>query len=340
MTMGKIPENSTEELQSAIAAILESAPTWVILCHVKPDGDTLGSGSALVSLGRSLGKKVFWGGADPYPKGYAFLPEADSYIAGIVPGALLERFGGAAIILDTSTRDRSLPGVAALSGIFPVINVDHHRDNELFGSINWIEPSASSVGEMVWSLLARWDTAYPLETAEGLYTAIATDSGNFTFSATTEATHRAAGDLLSRGVSPEKIEDLLRSNRSLSAMHLWGRAFERSEIHSSFAAITWLAQKDFTETGSAPSETEFLVNELLTLRGISFAAFLVEEEDAVRVSLRSQGDLSAAEIARFFGGGGHLQAAGCTLPLPLEEAKMTLLQLLEEKNALRTASSR
>lgn len=332
--------SSFEEIQSAVIDILEGAPAWIILTHVKPDGDTLGSGSALYSLGASLGKKVFWGGEDPYPRGYSFLPEAGSYITGIDPGELLHREGGAAIILDTSTEDRSLPGVRALSEKFPVINIDHHGDNELFGSLNWIDPAASSVGEMVWSLLSFWKKDYPLKTAEGLYTAIVTDSGNFTFSSTGEKTHRAAADLLSRGVAPEKIEDLLRSNRSLSSLHLWGRAFERAEIHSSFAGVTWLFREDFAETGSAPSETEFLVNELLTLRGITFAAFLVEEEDAVRASLRSKGDISAVEIARTFGGGGHLNAAGCKIPLPLESAKDTLVELLEKLNALRAAPSR
>ena len=332
--------SSFENIQSGIIDILEGAPAWIILTHIKPDGDTLGSGSALYSLGASLGKKVFWGGADPFPKGYSFLPEADSYIQGIDPGDLLHRWGGAAVILDTSTEDRSVPGVRALSEKFPVVNIDHHGDNELFGSLNWIDPSASSVGEMVWSLLSHWEKDYPLKAAEGLYTAIVTDSGNFTFSSTGEKTHRAAADLLSRGVAPEKIEDLLRSNRSLPAMRLWGRALERAEVHSSFAAMTWLFRKDFTETGSAPSETEFLVNELLTLKGISFAAFLVEEENAVRASLRSKGDISAVEIARIFGGGGHLNAAGCKLPLPLESAMKTLVELLEKANALRAAPPR
>lgn len=332
--------SSFEDIKSDIIEILEGAPAWVILTHIKPDGDTLGSGSALYSLGASLGKKVFWGGADSFPKGYSFLPEADSYTPGINPGELLHRWGGAAIIVDTSTEDRSLPGVRALSEKLPVINIDHHGDNELFGSLNWIDPAASSVGEMVWSLLSRWKKDYPLKTAEGLYTAIVTDSGNFTFSSTGEKAHRAAADLLTRGVTPEKIEDLLRSNRSLPAMHLWGRALERAEIYSSSAAMTWLFRKDFAETGSAPSETEFLVNELLTLKGISFAAFLVEEEDIVRVSLRSKGDISAVEIARIFGGGGHLQAAGCRLPLPLNTAKDTLVELLEKVNALRTPLTR
>ena len=324
----------------AIIEVLEKAPSWVLLTHIKPDGDTLGSGSAMYTLGLSLGKNVSWGGPDLFAAGYSFLAGSDKYIPGIDPGKLLDKWGGAAVVLDTSTEERSVPGIRDLSLSYPVINIDHHLDNEKFGSLNWIDPSASSVGEMLWRLLSHWGIPFPLSAAEGLYTAIATDSGNFTFSATTGATHRAAGDLLSRGVSPEKIENLLRSNRSLSAMHLWGRAYERTEIHSSFAAVTWLARKDFSETKSAPSETEFFVNELLTLRGISFAAFLVEEEDAVRVSLRSKGDLSAVEIARIFGGGGHLQAAGCKLPLPLEEAKMTLLQRLNEKNALRTAASR
>ena len=340
MTTKKIPENLPLQTLSAIVEVLERAPSWIILTHTRPDGDTLGSGSALLSLGRSLDKKVFWGGPDIFAVGYAFLPGSEEYLPGIDPAKLLGEWDGAVIVIDTATEDRSVPGIRDLSRTYPVVNIDHHLGNERFGSVNWIDPSASSTGEMLWNLLSYWRIPYPLSAAEGLYTAITTDSGNFTFSSTSETTHRAAGDLLSRGVSPEKIENLIRSNRSLSVMHLWGRAFERTEIHASFAAVTWLALNDFTETGAALAETEFLVNELLTLKGISFAAFLLEEEDAVRVSLRSRGDLSAVEIAKICDGGGHLQAAGCRLPLPLEKAKMTLLQLLEETNAMRTASSR
>ncbi len=109
----------------------------------------------------------------------------------------------------------------------------------------------------------------------------------------------------------------------------------------SFAAVTWIGKTDFLDTGSNPAETEFLVNELLTVRSVSFAVLFIEDDDCVRASLRSRGALSASEIAHAFGGGGHPQAAGCRLPLPVSEAVASLTALLEEKNdTLRSASAR
>jgi phosphoesterase RecJ-like protein len=174
-----------------------------------------------------------------------------------------------------------------------------------------------------------------------LYTAIVTDCGNFAFSCTTPRTHQAAADLLSLGVAPEKIDQLIRCSRTMEGLRLRGRALERVRSVGSFAAVTWIGKTDFQDTGSSPSETEFLVNELLTVRSVSFAVLLVEDDDCVRASLRSRGTLSASEIAHAFGGGGHPQAAGCRLPLPLDEAVTSLTAFLEEKNdTLRSAAAR
>jgi len=127
----------------------------------------------------------------------------------------------------------------------------------------------------------------------------------------------------------------------MEGLRLRGRALERVRSVGSFAAVTWIGKTDFQDTGSSPSETEFLVNELLTVRSVSFAVLLVEDDDCVRASLRSRGTLSASEIAHAFGGGGHPQAAGCRLPLPLDEALTSLTAFLEEKNdTLRSAAAR
>jgi phosphoesterase RecJ-like protein len=190
-------------------------------------------------------------------------------------------------------------------------------------------------------LFRSWGIPIPAEAADALYTAIVTDCGSFAFSCTTPRTHQAASHLLSLGVAPERIDQLIRCSRSMGGLRLRGRALERVQPVGSFAAVTWIGKTDFQDTDSNPSETEFLVNELLTVRSVSFAVLFVEEDDCVRASLRSRGALSASEVAHAFGGGGHPQAAGCRLPLPMTEAVRSLTALLEEKNdALRSASSR
>ncbi len=275
------------------------------------------------------------------PDSYLFLAGTDGFLPGLTLGSLSLCRDTVVVALDTSTAARS---VADLSGIpegVPLVNMDHHHDNEGFGTAVWVDPTSSSVGEMCWMLLRSWGIPIPLEAAEALYTAIVTDCGNFAFSCTMPRTHQAAADLLSLGVAPEKIDQLIRCSRTMGGLRLRGRALERVRSVGSFAAVTWIGKTDFLDTGSNPAETEFLVNELLTVRSVSFAVLFIEDDDCVRASLRSRGALSASEIAHAFGGGGHPQAAGCRLPLPVSEAVASLTALLEEKNdTLRSASAR
>lgn len=341
MTMEGIASLSLCEEASRIIRLLAGASRWILLSHTKPDGDTLGCGSALWSSGRSLGKDVVWGGPDPVPESYMFLAGTGSFLPGVPLGSLSPDRDTVVVALDTSTAARSVAGLSSLPDGVPLVNIDHHHDNEGFGTLVWVDPASSSVGEMCWMLLRSWGIPIPLEAAEALYTAIVTDCGSFAFSCTTPRTHQAAGDLLSLGVAPERIDQLIRCSRTMGGLRLRGRALERVRSAGSFAAVTWIGKTDFQDTGSSPSETEFLVNELLTVRSVSFAVLLVEDDDCVRASLRSRGALSASEIAHAFGGGGHPQAAGCRLPLPLAEAVTSLTALLEEKNdSLRSASAR
>lgn len=324
-----------------IIRILTHASTWIILAHSKPDGDTLGSGSAFSIIGRDLGKQVVWGGPHALPEGYSFLSGAEDYVAAPMFSLLATEHDETAVVaLDTSTVARSVKDLTALPKNIPLINIDHHHDNERYGTLDWIDSSASSVGEMCWLLFRSWDVFLPLEALKSLYVAITTDCGNFTFSCTTARTHEAAADLLSKGVSPEKMEELIHSNRSLGGMRLKGEALAKTALIGNFGAYTYVSRKDFERTGSDSSETEFLVNELLYIRSITFAVLFVEEDDCVRVSFRSKGTFSAAEVAHAFGGGGHPQAAGCRLDIPLDESVVSVLSFVEEQYALRHGSSR
>ncbi len=329
------------EEAAKIISVLSGASRWILLSHTKPDGDTLGCGSALASLARTLGKDAVWGGPDPVPEGYMFLAGTENFVPGLTLRALSLDRQSAVVALDTSTVARSVPDLGDIPADVPLLNIDHHHDNEGFGTIQWVDPVSSSVGEMCWMLFRSWGIPIPAEAADALYTAIVTDCGSFAFSCTTPRTHQAASHLLSLGVAPERIDQLIRCSRSMGGLRLRGRALERVQPVGSFAAVTWIGKTDFQDTDSNPSETEFLVNELLTVRSVSFAVLFVEEDDCVRASLRSRGALSASEVAHAFGGGGHPQAAGCRLPLPMTEAVRSLTALLEEKNdALRSASSR
>lgn len=311
--------------------------TWLVLTHQKPDGDTLGSASALAQFGINAGKRVFWGGADTFPNTYEFLPLSDQYVqlSHVSELGITEPY--VAIILDTSNIERSVPGLTENIQGTPatVINIDHHGDNELFGQITHVDPGSSAVGEILWWFFKQNGHPITRGMAEALYTAIVTDCGHFSYSNTSETTHLAAADLLSLGVDPSKMDQLIFKNQGLQALNLWGRAFSRARNTGNSCISSWLEEKDFKETGADHADTENLVSKLLFLKNIDFAVLFVQEEGQIRVSLRSCGNISARDIAQRFGGGGHIPAAGCKLKEDLNTAKDRVLEEISKEYALR-----
>lgn len=295
-----------------ITGYLASHETWLVLAHEKPDGDTLGSSAAVVSLGLRLGKSILWGGRDSMPAGYAFLAPGLPYE--VFPQLPLERLEKDALIIciDTSTVDRSADGLADALGKYTVLNIDHHADNKRFASVNWVDAAASATGEMITELMASspWGIT-PFE-AKALYAAIITDNGGFRFASTSIRSHECAIELLRAGALPHEITEELDSNMTAEALHLWGRALIRAETFArGKAALFWLAKEDFDATGTSQAETENLVNFLLRVKGAQLVALLSEADDSVRVSLRARDPMNARTVAQLFGGGGHDLAAGC-----------------------------
>ena len=314
-------------LAEAVSA-LRCSPEWFILCHEQPDGDTLGCGSALFMFGQKLGKAVRWAGPDPIPASYAFLPGADRY-------ETLREFSASGNVLlvfvDTSNPERTLR-VKEMPERFS-LNIDHHGDNTRFASINLVDPAAGATAELVWEMLAGLEKPLDRGVAIGLYAGLVTDTGRFGYSCTTPRSHRIAADLLETGILPELMDRLLYSNWTPEALRLRGRAFSRLDYDDDRGvALTWLTRADFEETGADPSETEGLASELLRIRNSRFSAVLIENDTSVRVSLRSRGKPSAAEIAHRHGGGGHPNAAGMRLPLPLEASLETLKAAIREND--------
>ncbi len=303
-----------------IAAILLGEPEWRILCHVKPDGDTLGCGSALVSAGKKLGKKVLWGGVDPVPPQYAFLPWAGEYRS----GSDAPRAGACVVSVDVSTRDRGVPGMTVR------VAIDHHRDNEMFGrDANWVVPEAAATAELTFELISALGCPLDKDIAEALYTGLLTDSGGFRFSNTTHNTLRVAAELVKAGAVPSEIDEKLYYGDTTEKLRLWGRCLSRAKKVGGRAVMSWLSLDDFRETGALESDTEGLVNMLTRVAGTSMTVLASEERDAVRCSVRARGDFSAQEFAARHGGGGHRYAAGCKLRMPLEDSLALLEKELE-----------
>jgi phosphoesterase RecJ-like protein len=315
--------------------MLENASSWVIFSHLKLDGDALGTATALFEAGRSLlNKRVRWMGPDPVPPSYSFLPHTDEYV--IQKEYPFDDKDDLYVFLDSANEDRGVKGLQNRSSETVVLNIDHHKDNSRFGTLNCVDSTASSTAELLWHIMTAAGWTVTPRIAECLYTGILTDTGGFTFNNTTPTTHRVAADLLHRGVDPAKINSFIHQTRSLEGMHLWGLALERICCwgDKSQFSMSWLTREDFESTRAIVSDTEMLINQMLLIRGVRFAVLLMEDKDEVKVSFRSkEGIVAAASVAHILKGGGHPRAAGARLPLPLDNALQTVREVVENAYA-------
>jgi phosphoesterase RecJ-like protein len=295
-----------------------------MLGHVHPDADVVGT---LLALGLALqarGWSVACGGPHPAPPLLGFLPGIDRY-------ARLDRIGGpldVVVLTDCPNPDRTegLIDQARATGA-TVINVDHHHDNRRYGDVNWVEPGAAATGEMVYDLLLALGASITPAIATNLFTAIHMDTGSFRYSNVTPRTFEIAGALVTAGADPAFVSGCLYERRPADALRWLGESLRRIEV-SADGRVAWLA----LPAGLVPedfAEAEDLVNYPRSIATVRVACLLRERGGAVKVSLRAKGDVDVSAIARRFGGGGHPNAAGCTLPGPLAPAAAKILATVE-----------
>ena len=307
-----------------LAAFTPPRQRALMLGHVHPDADVLGT---LLALGLALadrGWSVRCGGPHPTPELLAFLPGVEHYrrLDGV------EGVFDVVVLTDCPNPDRTegLLEAARRTGA-RVINIDHHHDNRRYGDVNWVEPEAAATGEMVWALLVGLGAPITPAIATNLFTAIHMDTGSFRYSNVTSETFRIAAALVAAGADPAFIAGHLYERRSAEALRRLGQMLSRVEV-SADGRVAWLA----LPAGAVPEafvETEDLVNYPRSVASVRVACLLRERAGAVKVSLRGKGDVDVSRIAATFGGGGHPNAAGCTLPGPLERATRDVLTAVE-----------
>jgi phosphoesterase RecJ-like protein len=304
-----------EKLQQA-ASRIRNASNILLACHIRPDADALGSLLGLALGLQRLGKTVQAVSPDGVPQLYRFLPAWEQ--------VLTEPQGPCdlAIGLDADGSDRLGSAEAPVLAAPVVIDLDHHTGPDPFGTIQVVDPTAAATGELVFDLLEVLEVPLDAEIATCLLAAILTDTGSFRFSNVTADTFRKAGALVEAGAHPAPIHTAVYGTRPFAASCLLGRMLSRLETAEE-GQIVWgaLSQEDFRETGTTTEATEGFVDQVRMVEGSRVALFFREEiSGEIRVSLRSTGDVSVARVAEEFGGGGHVPAAGCSLPGPLPVA--------------------
>jgi len=319
---------------SQVIDLIESKHHFMITAHVRPDGDSLGSSLALYWILRALDKDAVVIMRDRAPRAYRMLPGADEIL--VMP-EITERFDGA-FVIECSDIDR--PGLIGLEEQ-NVVNIDHHSTTALFGHINWIDSTASAVGEMIYNLCKALGVTPTREIAICVYTALLTDTGSFQFSNTTERTFKIASELVRRGVEPAKVSQALFYSYPYSKIKLLGLALSTLERDSS-GNLAWIrVMLDDVERAEASEEdADGIVNYALSVGDVEAVAFFKETTpDVYRVSLRSKGKINVARVAEHFGGGGHRNASGCTVSGDFDEVREDVVERLREAVLAVTATT-
>jgi bifunctional oligoribonuclease and PAP phosphatase NrnA len=310
-----------------VAAALQAAPSVAVLAHVNPEGDAIGSTLAATLALREAGKRTAALNADPVPPDLLQLPGASEVRRAVPP----EKDYGCYLVVDTATLGRT---GGLLDGRRPgtmVVNVDHHGGNTRFGDVNWVEPEASSAGEMVLRLIRTMDLPISRDVAANLYAAILTDTGGFRYGNTTAASLRAAADLVDAGAVPEAIVQGFSARRVVGEWRLLGEVLAGMES-SSDGRVAWIevTAAACRRAGVGMEVAEDFIQYPRDVAGVRIAvAFKELSDDEMRVSFRSSGSLDVAALAAAFGGGGHRNAAGCTVRGGLAAAKAAILAAAE-----------
>ena len=307
----------------AAREFFEQGDDFLLTSHINSDGDGVGGCLALNNLLQSMGKNAAVVFHD-LPTAYDFLggwediqqvaeaPSASARYAIVLDCPALERIGDVQNCLDENTR---------------ILNIDHHKDNQLFGAINLVSPQASSSSELVYHLAVATGLHINATTAAQLYMGILFDTGGFRFSLTTPTTLEVAAALVRCGARLDFIADQLFGNKSLESVKLIGKAVNSLELHCDDRVATLHLSYQDMRSG----DVEEVVNYGLLVKGVEVALLLKEEEPGhYRISLRSRDRVDVSQIASAFGGGGHARASGCRLSGPAHKVKQILLDEVQK----------
>ena len=308
-----------------IADVLRGCRHALLLNHVSPDGDCLGSTLALAHALWKRGQVATVGSTDGVPGIYRFLPGSDRIRRELPEDTAYD----VAVFMECSTPDRAGLLAARAAAVPLWVNIDHHVSNDGYGQLVYYDAAAAAVAELVHPVVRLLSPDPDLDTATCLLCALLTDTGSFRYAAVTERTLTIAAELVAQGASAADVYAQVYENRPVTTLRLLGLALSRLQV-SQDGRVAWTAvtQAMLRESGAAMEESEGIVGALRELGGVDVAALFKEDTDGIRVSLRARGEVRANVIAEAFGGGGHAAAAGFTGKGSLDDVVAQTLQMV------------
>lgn len=329
--LAAVPASRREALAEVVTRA-RAARHVVLTTHVNADGDGAGSQAAIAAWLESLGVRVTIVNPTPFPPNLRFLLHRDDVVAELDDRRAHDAIADAdlALVLDTSEANRIAPMDRLLEPV-PTLVVDHHPPGPtVVGQGGVQDPTASATGELVYDMITLSGDPWPYTSALGAYVAIVSDTGSFRFGNTTPRAHAIAAELLGAGVDPEDVFRRLFAVAPPRRLELLREALSRLG-HEPELGLAWMVvPKDLTDAlGSTQDDYEGLIDHARSLEGTEVALLFREiGPDETKLSLRSSGSTDVNRIARSFGGGGHVKAAGATIRMPLDRAVREVLKVV------------
>lgn len=313
-----------DELAS-IAKIIKENDDILIIAHVSPDGDTLGSALALARMLAKAGKRIQIVCEDRVPDIYRFMPGAADVL--LPENAKKAR---AAVAVDCADAGRLGAALPLFRAAEVTCSIDHHFTNTEYAGLNYVNGNTAATGELIFALLSELGAEPDREAAACLYTAIMSDTGNFAYSNTTPATLRVAARLMELGADNVEINRLVYRTIPFHKQKLLGVALTKLTLHENGrVGLSMLSQKEIDACGASEEDTEGIIDHIRDIRDVEIALMVREaNHNACKISLRSKLYADVGAIAKRMGGGGHLHAAGYTAGgVTLEEAAREALSM-------------
>ncbi|HSE15345.1 MAG TPA: DHH family phosphoesterase [Candidatus Deferrimicrobium sp.] len=307
---------------SAICRVLREKERFLIACHENPEGDAIGSELALALALRRMGKTATVLNADPVPANLLFLPGADTVVFA-EDGSKYD----VAVVVDCGSPERTGRIAGELRKCPLLVNIDHHRTNGDRGELSLVDPDAAATGLLIHRVLSAMKFDIGLDVATNIYVAVLTDTGSFHYGSSSPEAFEVAGEMVRRGVDPWAVAEQVYETQSALRLRLLGRVLDSLDVvfDGRVACITTM-REDLREFASGKDALEGFINYPRSIVGVEVAVSFREEEGGVfRVSFRSKGRVDVSAVAARFGGGGHHNAAGCTVPGDLADVKKRVL---------------
>lgn len=311
---------SVKEVRDALVASRRA----VLTTHLNADGDGAGCEAALVAWLRANGSVAHVVNPTPFPDNYRFLFGDDGCIVEASSRQAKEVCDQAdvAVVVDTGEVQR-IGRVRSLIRELPTVIVDHHQPGEKpIGGTSLRDPEACATGELLFDVFRAANGPWPRGAVDGLYVAILTDTGSFRFANSTPAAHQVVAELIARGADPEELHKRVYGAHPLRRYRLLERALATLEVDEEHG-IAWMVvpTEAIAELGATPEDLEGMVDVPRGIEGVNVGLlFRASSHGEIKVSFRSNGPVNVNELARRFGGGGHVRASGAMVPGPMGRA--------------------